>query len=52
MFGGAIFGRFRAILGRLRTVVGGAGVVSGAEKKHLVEAAPFGRVDQMLRTIV
>ena len=31
-----------------RTVVGGARVVSGAEKKnHLIEAAPFGRLDQM-----
>ena len=36
-----------------RTVVGGARVVSGAEKKkHLIEAAPFGRLDQMLRTTV
>ena len=27
---------------------GGARVVSGAEKKnHLIEAAPFGRLDQM-----
>ena len=35
-----------------RTVVGGARVVSGAEKKHLMEAAPFGRLDQMLWTTV
>ena len=36
-----------------RTVVGGARGVSGAEKKnHLIEAAPFGRLDQMLRTTV
>ena len=36
-----------------RTVVGGALVVSGAEeKKHLIEAAPFGRLDQMLSTII
>ena len=34
-----------------QTVVGGARVVSGAEN-HLIEAAPFGRLDQMLRTIV
>ena len=34
-----------------RTVVGGTRVVSGAEKKmHLIEAAPFGRLDPMLRT--
>ena len=26
---------------------GGARVVSGAEKNHLIEAAPFGRLDQM-----
>ena len=33
-----------------RTVVGGARVVSGAEKKnHLIEVAPFGRLDQMPR---
>ena len=31
---------------------GGARVVSGAEKNHLIEAAPFGRLDQMLSTIV
>ena len=33
-----------------RTVVGaGARVVSGAKKKnHMIEAAPFGRLDQML----
>ena len=32
---------------------GGARVVSGAEKKnHLIEAAPFGRLDQVLRTTV
>ena len=40
---------------RFRTVVGGARVVSGAEKNHLndlIEAAPFGRLDQMLSTIV
>ena len=31
-----------------RTVVSGPRVVSGAEKKnHLIEAAPFGRLDQM-----
>ena len=31
-----------------RTVVGGARVVSGAEKKkHFIEAAPFGRLNQM-----
>ena len=30
---------------------GGARVVSGAEN-HLIEAAPFGRLDQMLRTTV
>ena len=31
-----------------RTVVGGARVVSGAETKiHLIEAALFGRLDQM-----
>ena len=42
-----------------RTVVSGADVVSGArivneapKKKHLIEAAPFGRLDQMLRTTV
>ena len=35
------------------TVVSGARVVNGAEKKnHLIEAAPFGRLDQMLRTTV
>ena len=35
----------------LACVVGGTHVVSGAEKKnHLIEAAPFGRLDQMLRT--
>ena len=34
-------------------VVGGARVVSGAEKKSIcIEAAPFGRLDQMLRTTV
>ena len=34
-----------------RTVVGGVRVVSSAEKKkHLIEVAPFGRLDQMLRT--
>ena len=34
-----------------RTVVGGARVVSGAEiKNHLIEAAPFGHLDQMLMT--
>ena len=32
---------------------GGARVVSSAEKKkHLIEAAPFGHLDQMLITIV
>ena len=36
-----------------QTIVGGARVVSGAEKKnHLIEAAPFGRLDQMLQTTV
>ena len=36
-----------------RTFVGGARVVNGAEKKnHLIEAAPFGRLDQMWRTTV
>ena len=30
-----------------RTVVGGARVVSGAEKNNLIEAALFGRLDQM-----
>ena len=31
-----------------RTIVGGALVVSSAENKnHLIEAAPFGRLDQM-----
>ena len=25
-------------------------IVSGAQKKHLIEAAPFGRLDQVLRT--
>ena len=36
-----------------RTVVGGTRVVSGAEKRnHLIEAALFGRLDQMLSTIV
>ena len=29
-----------------------ARVSSAAPKKHLIEAAPFGRLDQMLRTIV
>ena len=27
-------------------------IFSGAEKKHLIEAAQFGRLDQMLRTTV
>ena len=36
----------------LARVVGDARVVSGAEKKHLIEAAPFGHLDQMLRTTV
>ena len=30
------------------TVVGGARVVRGAQKKYLIEVAPFGRLDQML----
>ena len=43
----------QAPAGGRRTVVGGARVVSGAEKKyHLIEAAPFGRLDQMLRAAV
>ena len=34
--------------GRLAGRPGGAHVVSGAEKQnHLIEAAPFGRLDQM-----
>ena len=33
-------------------VVSFARIVSGAEKNHLIEAAPFGRLDQMLSTIV
>ena len=36
----------------LARVVSGARVVSSAEKRHLIEAAPFGRLDQMLRTTV
>ena len=58
MFGrvfGRAFGRaFGRVFGRTsgqtsgRMVVGGARVVSGAEKRnHLIEAAPFGRLDQM-----
>ena len=36
-----------------RMVVSGARVVSGAEKKHhLIQAAPFGCLDQMLSTII
>ena len=43
----------RPAFGLSPTVVGGARVVSGAEKKkHLIEAAPFGRFDQMLWTAV
>ena len=40
----------QAPAGGRRTVVGGARVVSGAaapKKNHLIEAAPFGRLDQM-----
>ena len=52
---GRAFGRaFGQAFGRTsgqtsgRTVVGGARVVIGAEQKnHLIEAAPFGRLDQM-----
>ena len=34
------------------TIVGGARVVSEIEKKkHLIEVAPFGRLDQMLQTV-
>ena len=40
----------------LDAMVGGARVVSGAAKRkinnHLIEAAPFGRLDQMLRMAV
>ena len=46
---------FRRPSDNRRTVVGGARVVSGAEKKSisiLIEAASFGRLDQMLRTTV
>ena len=42
-----------AIFGRFRTVDVGAPVSSAAPKKnHLIEAAPFGRLDQMWRTTV
>ena len=38
----------QAPAGDRRTVVGGARVISGAENKnHLIEAAPFGSLDQM-----
>ena len=43
----------RSSAGRPAGRPGGARVVSGAEKKnHLIEAAPFGRLDQMLRASV
>ena len=38
---GAIFGRFRTV------DIGGAHIVSVAEKNQLIEAAPFGCPDQM-----
>ena len=44
---------YQKLCWQLARVVGGVRVVSGAEKKnHLIEAAPFGRLDQMLSTIV
>ena len=48
----ANFSGRRTVFGGAR-VVSDARVVSGAErKKHLIEAAPFGRLDQMLQTTV
>ena len=51
-FGRAFSRTFGRTFGRTsgQAVVGGARAVSSAEKKHLIEAAPFGRLDQMLRT--